>query len=549
MVPASPDLLGWFAHELSLTFLEEARDGTVRLLAGSVAGIDRPMAAILAELAACDEEEVRDLVEAARAGARGALELTAGGHPGVLLVWSEAEGCVRAIYSSRAGASALARRAAAADLAASVTHDVANALTAISGWTRMASASEGLPERTRQALEVVQRSARQALGSARGLLRTMRDAGRPYIAPSAPDRADAAVIIREVVETLHPMLEENGIELVTELPETVWGTMPPATLRLVVSNLVRNAFEALDGGGTIRVTVDLGDGDYSLSVTDDGPGMSEETLARAYDRYFTTKATGTGLGLAMVRDTVREAGGDIEVRSVLGQGTRFEVRLPLARAARRRTTTTRATSGVHAKPALLDRTVLVVDDDAAMRSMVRTALELEGARVTDAAGREEALAAPEPRYDVALVDLSLGGDRGDELIDELKRLGRVTFAILMTGSASLELSGAQAPDAVLRKPFELDELHRTIGRLLAPDDVGAEGGPSREERDPRPGPRDRGPKLEGPGPARTETADAYDPPHLVRDRAAVLVAKLDPQRVVGDGAQSVATTRLEDEVE
>ena len=116
----------------------------------------------------------------------------------------------------------------------------------------------------------------------------------------------------------------------------------------------------------------------------------------------------------MVRDTVREAGGSINIQSVLGQGTRFDVRLPLALGARRSTVPPPATSGVHPRPSLVNRSVLVVDDDAAMRSMVRTALELHGAHVVDAADRAGALADPEARYDVALVDLSLGDERGDD---------------------------------------------------------------------------------------------------------------------------------------
>lgn len=477
MVPASPDLLGWIAHELSLTLLEEGQHGDVRLLAGSPVDLLRPFPDILAEIAACDLVPVQELVERARAGAPGTFELDAScERPGVLLVWSGEHGSTLALYSPRAEAGVLARRAAAADLAAAVTHEVANSLTAIAGWTRMAAAGDRLPERTRQALEVVQRSARQALGSTRGLLRTMRDAGRPYVAAAVPEPTDSAEVIREVLETLRPELEANGIELEADVPEHVWGAMPAATLRLVFSNLVRNAFEALEGSGTIRVEVEVGEQRYALSVTDDGQGMSPQTLARAFDRYFTTKDTGTGLGLAMVRDTVRDEGGQIRVTSEPGKGTRFDVWLPVAGAARlssmpppngHQTTP----SGVHPRPILVDRRVLVVDDDAAMRSLVRTALELNWADVTVAANREEALAAA-GSFDLALVDLALENERGDDLIAELRGLGRLRRAILMTGSASLEPEATRGSDAVLRKPFELDELHRMIESLLSDEPAG-----------------------------------------------------------------------------
>ena len=100
MVPASPDLLGWIAHELSLTLLEEGEDGRVRLLAGSPTDLHRPFPEILAEVAACDLIPVEELVERARAGAPGTFELDAScERPGVLLVWSGEQGRTLALYS------------------------------------------------------------------------------------------------------------------------------------------------------------------------------------------------------------------------------------------------------------------------------------------------------------------------------------------------------------------------------------------------------------------------------------------------------------------
>lgn len=466
MLAVSTDVLAWVARELQLTLLEDGDDGTARRVAGPVAiEVGAPLTTAAATLAGLPQgdEEVGGLIDRAREGAEGALEVT-GPVAGRLLAWNAGPGRARVLFAPHADV--VARRAAAADLAAGVTHEVANALTAIAGWTRMAAATGPLPDRTRHALEVVQRSARDALGSARSLLSAMRDTGRT-IEPDRSEHTNVSHVVGEVIDTLRPELEEAGIQLDTELLSEAWGTTAPAALRLIVGNLVRNAYEALPEGGRIEVRVHAFDGRICLTVSDDGPGMSGRTLAHAFDRYFTTKENGTGLGLALVRDTVHEAGGRVEVESRRGIGTRFDIWLPAAGSPRMslRPPQVVTASTIHPRPVLLDREVLVVDDDEALRTLVRTALELQGAKVQTAAGPDEALALGSV-FSLALVDLSLGAARGDELLGQLRADGRVRHAILLTGSPDSVLEPRCAPDAILRKPFELDELARVIEGVL-----------------------------------------------------------------------------------
>ncbi len=474
-------MVTWIAEELSLTFLVERSDGSVDLLAGSVSDAKLPMSAIVAALAGCRESWIRELLDRARTGAPATLGLgKEDGAAGRVLAWMEGD-ALYLLYAPKGDPTVL-RRAAAADHAAGVTHEVANALTAIAGWTRMAASGSPLPERTRHALEVVQRSAREALGSARGLLRTMRDAAQPTVNPSLPERTDSASIIREVLQTLRPEVEAKGIVLVADVPQVVWGAPPPTTLRLIAGNLVRNALDALGPGDSIHVTLSVHGDRFQLIVEDDGPGMTRPTLERMFERYFTTKETGTGLGLAMVKEVVNEAGGRLEVESRLGDGARFTIWLPMAGASRmslrppRVLANANSTSGVHFKPVLTQRLVLVVDDDEAIRSLVRTALELHGAVVHMARDRATALeVSRERRYDIALVDLMLGEERGDELLGELRAAARIERGVLMTGSANVDLGASEPPDAILRKPFELDELHRVIERVAPAESLEAEG--------------------------------------------------------------------------
>jgi CheY-like chemotaxis protein len=279
--------------------------------------------------------------------------------------------------------------------------------------------------------------------------------------------------VGEVLDALKPEIDLTGVRLVCELDSDVHANVAGTTIRLVVSNLVRNALEAMENGGTIRVALAAGADEARLTITDDGPGMSPRTLARAFERYFTTKERGTGLGLALVRDAIYEAGGRLEVESGIGKGTRFEVVLPAGEATTLRPPPLSRASGIHPKPGTLPLRVLVVDDDSAVRSMIATALELQGARVHASPSCEDARTV-EGDFDLALVDLSLGDGRGDELIAELRASGRVERAMLLTGSSEGDLSPAGEPDAVLRKPFELDDLVRAIDHLLARAPLGAQ---------------------------------------------------------------------------
>lgn len=458
-----------------MTYLVESPEGRVHSGGGVPAVFDLPPAHAhsLAEAVAFTvglaepTHAIHDLLQQARVGGSGSITLLECEQPSRVIAWNEEPGRARVIVAPLGLPRAVVRQAAAADLAAGVTHEVANALTAIAGWTSLATSGGPLPERTRRALEVVQRSAKDALGSARGLLRAMRDAGQPEVPASANGHTNVAVIVEEVLETLRPELEAAGIAVRARLARDIESHAAPASLHLIVSNLVRNSAEAMGAGGTVRITLRERGDRYCIAVADDGPGMSRETLARAFDRYFTTKNDGTGLGLALVRDTIEEAGGQLECETRRGRGTRFAVWLPRAgrSVSARPSTPKTATSGVHPRPLVVNRRFLVVDDDRAMRSMVRTALELHGARVETASGAAEALAT-EGTFDVALVDLSLGGDRGDALIRQLQEERRIGRAILLTGSADAELDPAACPDMILRKPFELEELHNTLESIL-----------------------------------------------------------------------------------
>jgi CheY-like chemotaxis protein len=212
-----------------------------------------------------------------------------------------------------------------------------------------------------------------------------------------------------------------------------------------------------------------------LGVEDNGPGMSEEEQGRAFEPYFTTKASGTGLGLPTVRQACEELGGKVELRSRKGLGTRFSVVLPRmaersaaqpeSREAQRNHT--KRSSGVfYAEP--IEGRILVVDDDEGLREMIATALGMRGAQVVAVETPEAALQQQGP-FLMAVVDLLLPGMRGDALVAALRARGMATRALIVTGTELPEdVADAGRPDAVLRKPFELEDLFERLAEILHP---------------------------------------------------------------------------------
>jgi CheY-like chemotaxis protein len=249
---------------------------------------------------------------------------------------------------------------------------------------------------------------------------------------------------------------------------------------------VKNAIEALESGGEIVVTTTRGPGDtVVLTVVDDGPGLTRagETV---FDPWVSDKRGGTGLGLTLVRDLAAGRGGSVRHERGRGRGARFVVELPRLADARRAAggktekgeARPRASSGVRRRPSSSMRAVsggsrsrpieiVLVDDDATLRGMLTTALELRGARVTTAGSMEGAVTLLETRaepFDVALVDLGLPDGRGDQLARWLSERGRARQVVLTSGGPVSHAEAAYAA-AVLRKPFAIDELVELADRL------------------------------------------------------------------------------------
>ena len=257
----------------------------------------------------------------------------------------------------------------------------------------------------------------------------------------------------------------------------------------VVSNLVLNAVQALPDDGTLTVTAtnrsatgadDIPAGDYvHLTVEDNGRGIPDELLPQIFDPYFTTRAEGSGLGLATTRWVVERHRGFLRVDSALGRGTRFEVWLPAARFTEPAAQTTRAirdSPAVAREPNRL-RHALILDDQPTVLETVPIMLRRLGWQTVTAGSGHEAVdryrdafvrGAP---FATVILDSSIpGGFGGARVLQALRRIDPNVRAILSSGYADLPMIRDHKRygfAAQLVKPYGPEELQRALDEALA----------------------------------------------------------------------------------
>ncbi|HET6583973.1 MAG TPA: ATP-binding protein, partial [Nannocystaceae bacterium] len=220
------------------------------------------------------------------------------------------------------------RLAALGGMAASVAHEIRNPLAAISGSAELLASSDlGDPQgarasEDRRLLEIIRRESTRLSDMVRDLLAFTRPR-----AP-VPVRVELDTSVRATAESFAADPANAGITMVFDGGPGVEVEVDPSQLGQVLWNLMRNAAEALDGQGTIRVAVGAEDGDACIEVSDDGKGIAADRMEHIFDPFFTTKEHGTGFGLAIVHRIVHDNGGTIRVRSTPGLGSTFTIAFP-----------------------------------------------------------------------------------------------------------------------------------------------------------------------------------------------------------------------------
>lgn len=371
---------------------------------------------------------------------------------------------------------------------ATVSHELRNPLNSILGWSRMLRAGQIQQDGVPKALETIERNARaqaQLIDDLLDVSRIMSGKLRMDVRPADPN-----LFIEGAIEAVKPAAAAKGVRL-QKVVDTGIAAVPgdPVRLQQVVWNLLSNAIKFTPRGGQVQVLLERVDSHVEIVVNDTGEGIPAEFLPHVFDRFrqadqrSARQHGGLGLGLAIVKHVVELHGGSVIAASPgVGKGATFTVRIPVVPIYQ----TDPAGGRVHpsARDLLppadfadrLDRlTILVVDDEADTRELLRTGLESCGAQVTLAASAAEALEALENAVpDVLISDIGMPGEDGYDFIRHIRLLppergGRVP-AIALTAYARVEdrlkalRSGYQMH---VPKPVELAELVAVADSLVS----------------------------------------------------------------------------------
>ena len=291
---------------------------------------------------------------------------------------------------------------------------------------------------------------------------------------------DLNVVVGEMGEMLRRLIGRHITLTIESDPGLSPVRVDAGQLEQVVMNLCVNARDAMPDGGTLtlrthdlyidRPQLDVTAGRYVvLSVSDTGHGMSAAVQQRLFEPFFTTKPVGkgTGLGLATVYGIVKQSGGHISVESAVGAGTTMHVHLPAMNTA---ATDAPVTGGSRAPGA--GGTVLLAEDEPALRELIEAFLRGEGYRVLNAADGDEALALFERELgavDVVVTDMLMPGMSGIDLMRELDGRTPGMVALFMSGYAfdGASILTSRPGSAFIAKPFTLPVLAERVAALIS----------------------------------------------------------------------------------
>jgi len=356
---------------------------------------------------------------------------------------------------------------------AGVAHELNNPLTSVMGFSELLQNTSENPENKRY-LEMIHKCALRCQKIVQALLGFARR--------STPERKAVCVnqLVEASVEILFYQLRTSNVEAILNLdPKLPHAMVDPHQIQQVFVNLINNARQAIEAHqpkGWIKVITATKNGFVRILIQDNGPGIPEENLSKIFDPFFTTKEVGkgTGLGLSLVYGIIKEHGGTIVPRSRPGEGATFIIELPV---------TAKPAEVVEEKPDPMihlgkgregvGKRVLVIDDEEPILQMVREALTPQGYEVDIASDGATALQRiAEKQYDVALCDWKMPGLNGQQVYERARAVnpGLSDRIIFITGDIINERTRRfleQQNKVCLPKPFSIAEFRLAIKKVLS----------------------------------------------------------------------------------
>ncbi len=355
-------------------------------------------------------------------------------------------------------------------LTGGVAHDFNNLLMVITAGIDMLERPVDAQRRER-----ITSGMRQAAQRGASLTRQLLSFSRSHALK--PEAVDLPRLINEMRDLLHRSLR-GDIEVRVDMAPEIWPVyVDPGELEIAVLNLCVNARDAMENGGVITISAANewqgplgGNAGVRLTVSDTGTGMTPEVKARVFDPFFTTKEVGkgSGLGLAQVYGFARQSGGDVEIETQVGVGSAISLHLPRADGTARSDS---ADEPVTNAAEVASGSILLVEDDAEVASMIMDLLEGLGFDVIHAASGVSALGALANGrvIDLVLSDIMMpGGMNGIELAREIRARRPGVPILLSSGySDAFREEAEKLGIAILVKPYRMQDLRSAVERAMS----------------------------------------------------------------------------------
>jgi len=360
------------------------------------------------------------------------------------------------------------RLATIGELASGIAHEINNPLTAIVGFSQMLM-GRGMPDSVKEELGIINDNAQRVAKIVRNLLTFARQhkPGEEYV--------DINSLISGVLELRAYEMKVRNIKVTTRLTPDLPCTMADGgQLQQVLLNIILNAEQAMvkaHNKGKLLIKTERINNSIRISFTDDGPGIASEHMDKLFDPFFTTKSMGegTGLGLSISYGIIKEHNGKVNVKSKLGKGATFIVKLPIVAEPKQLEL---AETAVEEPTRIIRAKIVVIDDEPAICQFLSLALTQEGYKVETIDNASAALERLKcERYNLILLDIRMEGMDGIELYRHLKEIApslqrRVVFITGDTMTPSTQNFLDKTKVRCISKPFDIEQLKKEINQIL-----------------------------------------------------------------------------------